>query len=93
MAELNKKKSYSIDMKASTKLELAKLAKQLKIPQGDTVDYLMTQFDDTQAKLIDAANNKARMDLIIAQQNSLIKAVQEQNALLQRLVTGVFNND
>lgn len=88
MAELDKKKSYSIDMRQSTKVELAKLSRQLKLPQGDTVTHLIKEYDRTQEKLIDAANNKQLMSTIISQQNSMIKVLQEQNALLQRFVVG-----
>ena len=85
MSELNKKKSYTIDMKESTKLELAKLAKQLRLPQGDTITFLMDEFGRTQDKLIMASNNEALLSTIISQQNSLVKTIQEQNALIQRL--------
>ena len=86
MAELYKKKSYSIDMRESTKQSLVKLSRQLKLSQGDTISYLMDEFDRVQDKLIEASNNKELMQLMISQQNQLITGLQEQNALLQRLV-------
>lgn len=86
MAELYKKKSYSIDMRESTKQSLVKLSRQLKLSQGDTISYLMDEFDRVQDRLIDASNNKELMQLMISQQNQLIAGLQEQNALLQRLV-------
>lgn len=86
MAELYKKKSYSIDMRESTKQSLVKLSRQLKLSQGDTISYVMDEFDRVQDKLSEAANNKELMQLMISQQNQLIAGLQEQNALLQRLV-------
>lgn len=86
MAELYKKKSYSIDMRESTKRSLVQLSRQLKLSQGDTISYLMDEFDRVQDKLIEASNNKELMQLMISQQNQLITGLQEQNALLQRLV-------
>lgn len=86
MAELYKKKSYSIDMRESTKQSLVKLSRQLKLSQGDTISYLMDEFDRVQDRLIEASNNKELMQLMISQQNQLITGLQEQNALLQRLV-------
>ena len=86
MAELYKKKSYSIDMRESTKQSLVKLSRQLKLSQGDTISYLMDEFDRVQDRLMEASNNKELMQLMISQQNQLITGLQEQNALLQRLV-------
>lgn len=95
MAELDKKKSYSIDMRQTTKDDLVKFSRQLRLPQGDALAYLIKEFDRTQDKLIDAANNKELMSTIISQQNSMIKVLHEQNALLQRLILagGFGQND
>lgn len=93
MSELNKKKSYTIDMKESTKFELAKLAKQMRLPQGDTVGFLIDEFLRTQEKLILASNNQELLMTIISQQNSLTKTIQEQNALIQRLSMEVLSHE
>lgn len=86
MAEIDKKKSYTIDMREKTKRELVGLAKQFRLPQGDTITFLMDEFMRTQDRLLDATNNKEVMNLMVQQQKQLILLLQEQNSLLQRLV-------
>lgn len=86
MSELDKKKSYTVDMRESTKQDLVRLSKQMKLAQGDTISYLLKEFDNTQAKLIDASNNVALMETIISQQNIIIKTLNENAAVMSRLL-------
>lgn len=88
MAELIKKQSFSIDMKKQTKDHLAKVARELRLPQGDAISFVLDQYDtnfiNNQAK-----DNEMLMKTIISQQNQLIATLNEQNALLVRMVESV----
>lgn len=85
MAELIKKQSFSIEMKKSTKDDLVKIARELRLPQGDAIEFMIAQytknFVNNQAK-----DNEMLMKTMIAQQNQLIATLNEQNALLLRIV-------
>ena len=88
MAELDKKKSYSIDMTIETKAKLSKFAKQLTLPQGDALAYLLKEYGSLNQQLVEAHDNQALLQTIVGQQNMLIKLLKEQSALLQLVAKG-----
>lgn len=91
MAELNKKQSFSIDMTKDVKQELSALAKNLRLPQGDAIGYLLKQRNVLQHRLDAVQDDHDLMKTMIGQQNLLIKTIQEQNALLQALAENIIS--
>lgn len=84
MSELIKKQSYSIDMKPSTKENLTNISRQIRLPQGDTIQFLIDYYEKHDINS-QAQDNALLMKTMIGQQNQLIAMLSEQNALLLRL--------